>query len=75
MYIVFLRSDKNWEKLQLRTGKNTFIEYLAKVAKIRNDVMHFRADDGVLTKRLELPREFLTLLEYVELARSAKGSY
>jgi predicted transcriptional regulator len=74
-YITLLRSDKNWAKLQLRTGKNTFIEYLENVAKIRNHFMHFRPDDGALTKRLELLREFLTLLEYVEpMARSEKGS-
>lgn len=44
-YIELMRAGDNWDKLGLPLDKATFTERLVEIRYIRNDVMHFNADD------------------------------
>lgn len=44
-YIQLIRKGDNWSRLNLPLDKSVFTERLEKVRDIRNDIMHFNADD------------------------------
>jgi predicted transcriptional regulator len=44
-YIELMRKENNWEKLVLPLDKNEFTARLVEIRDIRNDVMHFNADN------------------------------
>lgn len=53
-YVRLLDDAKNWTNIHLNLSRKTFMSAIRKIAKIRNEVMHFSPDP--------LERESLTLL-------------
>lgn len=43
-YVSLLEDRSNWDKLHTKVNRSTFVERLAKMNTIRNDVMHFDPD-------------------------------
>jgi len=39
-----MRSEENWKKLEWRVDREFFIDRLAEVVNIRNELMHFTPD-------------------------------
>lgn len=49
-YIILIQTENNWDKLNLKIDRVSFIKKLDEIRKIRNDVMHFNAD-GITDKQ------------------------
>lgn len=49
-YIRLIEVENNWEKLNLKIDRTSFIKKLDEVREIRNDVMHFNTD-GITDKQ------------------------
>ncbi len=66
-YIRLIESENNWNRLNLKIERKTFIKQLDNIRKIRNDVMHFDTE-GITDKQrddLNNMASFLTkLVEY-----------
>lgn len=60
-YIELMRKGNNWEKIKIPLDKDEFTKKLNDVREIRNDVMHFSADnlDPEQQNTLKLTAQFL----------------
>lgn len=69
-YVRLLQKPANWDKVQLRLDRDTFVSQLDEIRGIRNDVMHFDPD-GIDEVEMTKMREFANLLRQVQTVRSS----
>ena len=61
-YIRLIENPDQWEKLSLNIDREVFIGKLEEIRQIRNDVMHFDADN-IAERDVKKLREFVRLLQ------------
>jgi len=61
-YIRLIENPDQWEKLSLNIDREVFIGKLEEIRQIRNDVMHFDADN-IAEQDVKKLREFVRLLQ------------
>ena len=64
-YVRLLQKPEEWEKLQVKLDRGTFVKYLEQVRIIRNNTMHFDPD-GIEDSELRELRDFSNLLRQVK---------
>ncbi|MDO7875614.1 CBS domain-containing protein [Hymenobacter sp. ASUV-10] len=63
-YVKLLENPDNWNKLELKLDRKTFISKLEQIRKIRNDVMHFDPDP-LAGKQQKALRDFAQFLQRI----------
>jgi len=61
-YLRLLENPDNWSRLAYQLARRLFVERLAKVRRVRNDVMHFHPD-GISDEDMELLRDTVRFMQ------------